>query len=105
MRSKLLNLDAYDTDKIKNGYLDVYDPILAPWVNEGITLLEFVFIGEAHSNYGVIISLAGLSLAPIASCHRTFGPESVFRSSRGTTEIRSSYPKSLVKPLRMDLTS
>src|SRR5437899_6371698 len=66
---------------------------------------SLVFIGEAHSNYGVIISLAGLSLAPIASCHRTFGPESVFRSSRGTTEIRSSYPKSLVKPLRMDLRS
>ena len=40
MRSKLLNLDAYDTDKIKHGYLDVYDPILAPWVNEEITLLE-----------------------------------------------------------------
>src|SRR6476619_5089362 len=40
MRSKLLNLDAYDTDKIRHGYLDVYDAILAPWVDEEITLLE-----------------------------------------------------------------
>ena len=40
MRSKLLNLDAYDTDKIRHGYLDVSDAILAPWVDEEITLLE-----------------------------------------------------------------
>ena len=40
MRSKLLNLDAYDTDKIRHGYLDVYDAILAPWVDKEITLLE-----------------------------------------------------------------
>jgi hypothetical protein len=40
MRSKELNLDSYNTDKITHGYLDVYDPILAPWVEKEIKLLE-----------------------------------------------------------------
>jgi hypothetical protein len=40
MRSKELNLDSYNTDKITHGYLDVYDPILAPWVAKEIKLLE-----------------------------------------------------------------
>jgi hypothetical protein len=40
MRSKQLDLAAYDTDKIQHQYLEVYDPILAPWVDREITLLE-----------------------------------------------------------------
>ena len=40
MRSKELNLESYNTDKIKHRYLDVYDAILAPWVGEAIKLLE-----------------------------------------------------------------
>jgi tRNA (mo5U34)-methyltransferase len=40
MRSKELNLDCYNTDKIAHSYLDVYDPIFAPWVNKEIKLLE-----------------------------------------------------------------
>jgi hypothetical protein len=40
MRSKQLNLDSYNTDKITHGYLDVYDPILAPWLGREIKLLE-----------------------------------------------------------------
>ena len=40
MRSKELNLDSYNTDKITHRYLDVYDPILAPWVGKEIRLLE-----------------------------------------------------------------
>jgi hypothetical protein len=40
MRSKELNLDSYNTDKVTNRYLDVYDPILAPWVDKKIKLLE-----------------------------------------------------------------
>jgi hypothetical protein len=40
MRSKELNLDSYNTDKITHGYLDVYDPILAPWVDREVKLLE-----------------------------------------------------------------
>jgi hypothetical protein len=35
-----LQLDHYDTDKIENAYLETYDPILEPWVNQPITLLE-----------------------------------------------------------------
>jgi hypothetical protein len=40
MRSKELDLDAYDTDKIKLRYLEAYDPILAPWTSKNIKLLE-----------------------------------------------------------------
>ena len=40
MRSKQLNLDSYNTDKVTYGYLDVYDPILLPWVGNDVKLLE-----------------------------------------------------------------
>jgi hypothetical protein len=40
MRSRELNLAACDTDKIGHHYLEVYDPILAPWVDKEIKLLE-----------------------------------------------------------------
>jgi hypothetical protein len=40
MRSRELNLAACDTDKIGHHYLEVYDPILAPWVEKEIKLLE-----------------------------------------------------------------
>lgn len=40
MRSKQLALDRYDTDKISNNYLERYDPILEPWVDKKIKLLE-----------------------------------------------------------------
>jgi hypothetical protein len=40
MRSKELNLDSYNTDKITHRYLDVYDPILTPWLGKEIKLLE-----------------------------------------------------------------
>jgi hypothetical protein len=40
MRSKELNLSAYDTDKTKLGYLETYDSILAPWVGKDVKLLE-----------------------------------------------------------------
>lgn len=40
MRSEQLDLDRYDTDKIDNRYLERYDPILKPWVNKKVKLLE-----------------------------------------------------------------
>jgi hypothetical protein len=40
MRSNQLNLADYDTDKIKHYYLEVYDPILSPWADSEIKLLE-----------------------------------------------------------------
>ncbi len=40
MRSKQLNLDSYNTDKITYSYLDVYDPILLPWIGNEVKLLE-----------------------------------------------------------------
>ena len=40
MRSKHLNLRGYDTDKIKHYYLEVYDRVLAAWVDKELKLLE-----------------------------------------------------------------
>ena len=40
MRSTQLDLAAYDTDKIGHYYLETYDPILAPWLDKEIKLLE-----------------------------------------------------------------
>jgi hypothetical protein len=40
MRSKQLDLSADDSDKIKHSYLDLYDAVLAPWIDKEITLLE-----------------------------------------------------------------
>jgi hypothetical protein len=40
MRSEQLDLSAYDSDKIKHGYLGLYDPVLTPWIDKEITLLE-----------------------------------------------------------------
>jgi hypothetical protein len=39
-RSRQLNLDRYDTDKVPNSYFDTYDAILQPWLNQQIVLLE-----------------------------------------------------------------
>lgn len=40
MRSKELDLESYNTDKITHRYLEVYDPILTSWVDKEIKLLE-----------------------------------------------------------------
>ncbi len=40
MRSRELDLNRYDTDKVENRYLERYDPIFTPLINEEIRLLE-----------------------------------------------------------------
>ena len=40
MRSLQLRLHEYDSDKIANRYLDYYDPMLQPWLEKKIVLLE-----------------------------------------------------------------
>jgi hypothetical protein len=40
MRRFQLRLEQYDTDKIASGYLERYDPILEPWLEKPIVLLE-----------------------------------------------------------------
>jgi hypothetical protein len=40
MRSQQLSLGLYDTDKIISNYLRWYDPVLEPWADKKITLLE-----------------------------------------------------------------
>lgn len=40
MRSSQLSLEQYDSDKIANRYLEQYDPVLVPWLEKEIVLLE-----------------------------------------------------------------
>lgn len=40
MRSKILHLDRYDTDKVASRYMEIYDPIMEPWVEKDNILLE-----------------------------------------------------------------
>lgn len=40
MRSKFLNLEKYNTDKIQHEYLKTYDPIFSDYVDKEINLLE-----------------------------------------------------------------
>jgi hypothetical protein len=66
MRSKQLNLDAYGTDKIKLGYLDVYDPILVPWLDKEVKILELgVYQGrslELWRDYFPRATIVGIDL-------------------------------------------
>lgn len=39
-RSTQLDLTLYDTDKVQNRYLEMYDPVLEPWLQKPINLLE-----------------------------------------------------------------
>lgn len=40
MRSAELSLDRYDSDKVENRYFEYYDPMLEPWLDREITMLE-----------------------------------------------------------------
>lgn len=104
MRSKQLDLNAYETDKIELRYLDLYDPILTPWTDKEIKLLEIGVRAEAHLNYGVTISLVEPSLALIESCPNASSPERVFRSSRAIRQTKHFCRKWQVKLLGTGLT-
>jgi hypothetical protein len=56
MRSKELNLHSYNTDKITHRYLDMYDPVVAPWVDKEIKLLEIGIRAGVHFICGATIS-------------------------------------------------
>jgi len=53
MRSKQLDLNAYETDKIELRHLDLYNPILTPWTDKEIKLLEIGVRAGGSLNYGV----------------------------------------------------
>ncbi len=40
MRSQFLDLNKYDTDKIPNGFLQIYDPLFSDYVDKEVNLLE-----------------------------------------------------------------
>ena len=103
MRSKELNLDCYNTDKITHRYLEVYDPILAPWVGKEIKLLEIGIHKGGHFNCGATISGLVSSLGSILRCRSTLCLESVFRFLREASRINNFYLKSLIKQLQKDL--
>src|SRR6266567_7727046 len=66
MRSTQLNLDSYNTDKITHRYLDVYDPILVPWLGREIKLLEIgIYKGgslQLWRDYFPLASIVGIDV-------------------------------------------
>src|SRR5437762_6160848 len=66
MRSTQLNLDSYNTDKITHRYLDVYDPILVPWLGREIKLLEIgIYKGSSLQlwrDYFPLASIVGIDI-------------------------------------------
>lgn len=64
MRSTQLRLDEYYTDKISNRYLERYDPILEPWLDKPIVLLELgvdkggsLFLWHDYFPLGTIVGI------------------------------------------------
>jgi hypothetical protein len=92
MRSKQLNLDAYGTDKIKLGYLDVYDPILVPWLDKEIKVLELgVYQGrslELWRDYFPRATIVGIDLE-LPDGFVPGGRIKLFRGSQADTRFLS----------------
>jgi len=88
MRSKRLNLDAYEIDKIRLGYLDVYDAITAPWIDKEIKLLEVgVYQGgslKLWRDYFPRGTIVGVD----RKLPQHFQRGGVFRSSRAAKQIK-----------------
>ena len=67
MRSYDLDLQRYDTDKVRSGYLERYDPVLEPWLEKDIVLLELgVRAGgslELWSDYFPSATVVGVDVA------------------------------------------
>lgn len=61
-----LNLEDYNTDKISNAYLDVYDEMLLPWVGKKVALLELGILNggslQLWSDYFPVSKIVGLDL-------------------------------------------
>ena len=69
MRSKQLNLSAYDTDKIQHHYLELYDPILSCWTDKEIKLLEMgIYKGGSLKLWRDYFPLERGLLGSISSC-------------------------------------
>ena len=104
MRSKRLNLDAYEIDKIRLGYLDVYDAITAPWIDKEIKLLEVgVYQGgslKLWRDYFPRGTIVGID-RKLPQHFQRGGRIQVFEGSQADKEFLS---KSLMRPLRTDLT-
>lgn len=68
MRSSQLDLSKYDSDKINNRYLHWYDPILAPYVQKDITLLELGVLNGGSlmlwHDYFPLATIAGVDVNP-----------------------------------------
>ena len=92
MRSDNLDLAVYDTDKIGNRYLERYDPILEPWVNKKVKLLEIgidkggsLLLWRDYFSQGTIV---GIDIKP----PKDFPPEKrihLFKGNQGDTEFLS----------------
>src|SRR5262249_23051211 len=106
MRSKELNLDCYNTDKITHRYLDVYDPILAPWVGKEVKLLEIgihkggsLRLWRDYFRLGVIIGI-DIKLPE----HFLPGERiQIFKGSQADTQLHNFCLKLPIRRLQKDL--
>lgn len=64
MRSQELPLERYDTDKVRNGLIQVYDLLFAPWVDQPVVLLEIgvykggsLLLWRDYFPYGTIVGI------------------------------------------------
>ena len=95
MRSKELNLSAYDTDKTKLGYLETYDSVLGQWVDKDIKLLE---VG-VHRGGSLKLWRDYFPRSTIVGIDRQlpehFSLATAFRCSKVDNKIPYFFPKSL----------
>jgi hypothetical protein len=103
MRSKQLNLHAYDTDKIQHNYLELYDPILSPLRDREVKLLEIgihrggsLKLWRDYFSRGLIV---GIDLKLPGS----FVPGERIQASKAVRRIRGFCWRSLPRPPPMDL--
>lgn len=96
MRSQQLPLTRYDSDKIANRYLEHYDPILEPWLEKELVLLELgVHNGGSlllWKDYFPLGTIVGIDITLPAGFHP---PERVhlFEGSQGDRRFLSRVAK------------
>ena len=100
MPSRQLNLAIYDTDKIGHYSLEVYNPILAPWVNKEIKLLEVSIHKEGSLQLWRDYFKVGVIIGIDIKLPEHFVPGQRIKGE--ANRINNFYPKSLIRQLQKD---
>jgi hypothetical protein len=92
VRSLELDLTRYDTDKVRNRYLERYDPVFEPWVGREPVVLELgVHAGgslELWRDYFPAAKVVGVDVA-LPDGFEPGEPIEVFQGSQGDTRFLS----------------